>query len=69
MPKFTLEIDCGNAAFHDSRGEFSPEPELVYILMELAGQQLTNKMLRPRGKLALRDSNGNHVGTAQLHTR
>lgn len=62
MPKFTLEIDCGNAAFHNGHGSFSPEPELVYILMRFAkgidsGAGLTRKIF---------DSNGNAVGTAKM---
>lgn len=62
MPKFTLEITCDGAAFHDSRGSFSPDPELVYILMRFArgidsGSGLTRKVF---------DSNGNTVGYARM---
>lgn len=64
MAKFKIEIDCDNAAFHDSHGSFSPEPELAFILtrfVEGIGKNagLTRKIF---------DSNGNTVGTAKLVT-
>jgi hypothetical protein len=68
MATFTIEIDCGSAVFTDRHGEFAPEPELAYILVELATKTMADMMLRPRKLVPLRDSNGNLVGQAKLTT-
>ena len=55
--KFTIEIECDNAAFEDS-----PEAEVVRILQELVYQ------IRFEGDLAhaLLDINGNRVGRSTV---
>lgn len=57
--KFTIEIDCSNAAFgedSDQRGE-----EVARILRALASQVADGYLM-----VYLRDANGNTVGAAQF---
>lgn len=60
---FVLKIKTANAAFHDHDGKPQAAPEVARILRELA-TALENDS--PMIEYALRDVNGNRVGTAQL---
>lgn len=55
--KFTLEINCNNAAFEDG-ATF----EIARILRELA-----DDLDAGHSTTVLRDANGNRVGQAELH--
>ena len=58
MSKFTVEIDCGNAAFDD----FDREYEVAKILHELANSLESGRI----GTIYLHDTNGNRVGAAKF---
>jgi len=58
MSKFTVEIDCGNAAFYEVDCEY----EVARILRELANSLESGRI----GTIYLHDSNGNRVGTANF---
>jgi hypothetical protein len=60
--KFVLTIDCGNAAFDPL-----PELEVASIIRELA-RKMARDIETPTyaGCYALRDSNGNTVGSASF---
>jgi hypothetical protein len=68
MPaKLVLEIECKGDVFLNIRGEFSPEPELVTILMGFCTGALTNGLQLYRGRnIPLLDTKGNRVGHARL---
>ena len=57
--KFTLSINCDNAAFEDN-----PASEIEHILCDVARQIHDSDVANKReDRGALRDSNGNTVGT------
>jgi hypothetical protein len=58
VDKFTVEIDCGNAAFHEVDREY----EVARILRELADSLESGRI----GKIYLHDYNGNRVGAAKF---
>jgi len=58
--KFTLEIECGNAAFEPSETGVSGD-EIARILT-VAAQELTWKRKGMGDERSLRDVNGNTVG-------
>lgn len=60
--KFTLSIDCGNAAFADN----GVHVEVARMLDRLSGRVGADQGQEPLacGKYILRDSNGNKVGVA-----
>jgi hypothetical protein len=58
MSKFTVEIDCGNAAFYEVDREY----EVARILRELANSLESGRI----GRAYLHDNNGNRVGTANF---
>lgn len=57
MARFTIDIQCNNAAFHDDDGDFDPAAELVRLLSEIAGEI---NMQKTEGHI--REINGNKVG-------
>lgn len=57
--KFTVEIECDNAAFEDDSGA-----EVARILRNLAAELENNPGVL--GRFPLRDTNGNRVGEAVL---
>lgn len=57
--KFTLEIDCGNAAFGEDNSERGEE--VARILRDLARQVSDGYLM-----VYLSDHNGNTVGTAEF---
>lgn len=57
MSKFKMEVDLGNACFHDDDGDFDPGFELAAIL-QLAARQAKDGYVEGR----CHDANGNHVG-------
>lgn len=58
MSNFKLEIDCGNAAFHDDNGDFDPGQELASILHTVRRQVADG-----HDGGVCHDSNGNRVGS------
>jgi hypothetical protein len=62
MSKFTIEIDCGNAAFDDSVCI-----EISRILRDLAKKMEWDE--NANRNYMLRDSNGNNVGIATLEVK
>ncbi|MGE3279718.1 MAG: hypothetical protein AB7H90_03330 [Alphaproteobacteria bacterium] len=62
MATFKIEIECDSDAFHDHTGQFSPEPELVTVLMRYVAERLS----RGETDAILKDENGNQVGFARL---
>jgi hypothetical protein len=62
--KFTLEINCDNAAFEDADGNDCAYPEIARILRELSDKYDEGRYIGPVVKL--RDDNGNTVGEARL---
>lgn len=58
--KFTLEIECDNAAFEDDA-----TVEIARILRQLA--ESVPNLAGTYGFIPLRDINGNRVGRAALH--
>lgn len=58
MSNFKLEIDCGNAAFHDDNGDFDPGQELATILHTVRRQVADG-----HSGAICHDSNGNRVGS------
>lgn len=61
--KFTVEIECDNAAFADDCHSY----EVARILRELADDLNAGLFDGKRKSTGLRDANGNHVGQAVLH--
>ena len=61
--KFTLSIDCSNAAFCDDDGEPDPRWEVARILAILA-EHITDVGVEPG--MRLYDINGNLVGKVTL---
>ena len=61
--KFTVEIECDNAAFADGGHNY----EVARILRELADDLDVGLFDGKRKSTGLRDANGNHVGQAVLH--
>lgn len=61
--KFTVEIECDNAAFADGCHNY----EVARILRELADDLDAGLFDGNRKSTGLRDANGNHVGQAVLH--
>lgn len=57
--KFTLEIDCDNAAFGDTDSERGDE--VARVLRDLARRVADGYLM-----VYLRDANGNTVGTAEF---
>jgi hypothetical protein len=61
MTKFTIEIDCGNAAFGDDDAEVNDE---VARILRRAAELLQDSGTQE--SIVLRDINGNRVGSAKF---
>lgn len=58
--KFTLNIDCGNAAFYDEE-RCAPAPELTRILRDVA-DRFAHDLVPMHDRVAIMDINGNKIG-------
>jgi hypothetical protein len=59
--KFTIDMDCGNAAFDDANRDF----EVARILRKLADDLEDGRVNANGERKYLRDINGNFVGYAR----
>ncbi len=64
--KFTLEINCDNAAFGNTPIEVREETARILTLAAARLQQHENPVAVCGQACVLRDSNGNRVGTAKF---
>lgn len=68
MKKFTIEIECDNAAFGECESDCAME--LANILTDLVKNHIgVEALLRPNNAQWIRDSNGNRVGTFKFEDR
>jgi hypothetical protein len=65
--KLTIEIECLGDVFLNHLGAFSPEPELVSVLMAFCTGALTNGLQNYKGRnIPLTDTKGRPVGRARF---
>src|SRR5215210_312744 len=67
MARLVIDMTCDNDTFQNGQGEFSPEPELAFILIHLVAQ-ITSWGNIGDQPIELRDSKGALVGSARLVT-
>jgi hypothetical protein len=68
MARLVINVTCDNASFQDGRGEFAPEPEIVYVLIHFIAAITRWGKLPIGSPVVLRDSKGALVGSAKLIT-
>jgi hypothetical protein len=65
--RFLVEIRCDSPPFRAPEGRCFPEPELAFILINLAAKITSWGTIPAEGQpVDLTDSQGNHVGYARL---